>query len=98
VLFSSGHLLQVDDLAFAPRPEEAAAPRPLPPVILPARPSREHLAALIREEAGNVSAVSRRLQVCSRTIYRWLRSYGLELNELRPEAARVAGMVGGMNS
>jgi DNA-binding NtrC family response regulator len=48
VLFSSGHFLQVDDLAFAPRPEETAAPRPLPPLILPARPSREHLAALIR--------------------------------------------------
>ncbi len=95
VLFSSGHLLQVDDLAFVPRPEVAPQCQSGSPVILPARPSREHLATLIREEAGNVSAVSRRLQVCTRTIYRWLRSYGLELNELRPEAASEAGMGGG---
>jgi Nif-specific regulatory protein len=95
VLFSSGHLLQVNDMAFAPQPE-VAPPRSLgSPAILPARPSRENLAALIREEAGNVSAVSRRLQVCSRTIYRWLRSYGLELKELRPEDAREVRMVGG---
>ena len=33
-----------------------------------------------------------RLQVCSRTIYRWLRAYGMELTELRPEAARQAGV------
>ena len=65
-------------------------------MILPARPSsRDHLAALIREEGGNVSAVSRRLQVCSRTIYRWLRSYGLELKELRPEDFREIRMAGG---
>jgi DNA-binding NtrC family response regulator len=95
VLFSSGHLLQVNDMVFAPQPE-MAPPRPLvSPAFLPARPSRENLAALIREEAGNVAAVSRRLQVCSRTIYRWLRSYGLELKELRPEDAREARMVGG---
>jgi two-component system, NtrC family, response regulator HydG len=75
VLFSSGHLLQVDDLAFVPRPEAEPQRRPFSSVILLARPSREHLASLIREESGNVSAVSRRLQVCSRTIYRWLRSY-----------------------
>jgi Nif-specific regulatory protein len=95
VLFSSGHLLQINDMAFAPQPEVAPA-RPLVfPAVLPARPSRENLAALIREEAGNVSAVSRRLQVCSRTIYRWLRSYGLELKELRREDAREVRVVGG---
>jgi two-component system response regulator HydG len=95
VLFSSGHLLQVSDLTFGPQPK-AAPTRPfVAPVVLPARPARENLAALIREEAGNVSAVSRRLQVCSRTIYRWLRSYGLELKELRPEDTREVRMVGG---
>ncbi len=96
VLFSSGHLIQVSDLVFAPRPEAAPAlPRPMAPQMLPARPPREHLANLIREETGNVSAVARRLRVCSRTIYRWLRAYGLELNELRPEDVRMAGVGGG---
>jgi DNA-binding NtrC family response regulator len=85
VLFSSGHLLQVNDMAFAPQPELAPARPFVPPAFFPARPSRENLAALVREEAGNVSAVSRRLQVCSRTIYRWLRAYGLELKDFRSE-------------
>jgi DNA-binding NtrC family response regulator len=95
VLFSSGHLLQVGDLAFVPRPEVAPARRPVSPVILPTRPPKDRLIELIREEAGNISAVSRRLQVCSRTIYRWLRSYGLELKELRPEDAKEIRMLGG---
>ena len=96
VLFSSGHLLQVDDLVFAPRPGVTPAPRqPLAPVTLPARPSRDSLADLIRQEAGNISAAARRLQVCSRTIYRWLRAYELELTDLRPEDARVASVGGG---
>jgi DNA-binding NtrC family response regulator len=96
VLFSSSHLIQADDLMFAPRPEMGPAPRQtLAPVTLPARPTRESLVNLIREEAGNISAVARRLQVCSRTIYRWLRAYGLELHELRLEDVRVAGVGGG---
>jgi DNA-binding NtrC family response regulator len=95
VLFSSGHLLQVSDLTFGPQPK-ATPTRPfVAPVVLPARPARENLAALIREEAGNISALSRRLQVCTRTIYRWLRSYGLELKGLRPEDTREVRVVGG---
>jgi DNA-binding NtrC family response regulator len=95
VLFSSGHLIQAADLVFAPR--DGAPPRrshPEATVTLPSRPPRDHLAGLIREEAGNISAVARRLGVCSRTIYRWLRSYGLELTAVRPETARVAGLGG----
>jgi Nif-specific regulatory protein len=95
VLFSTGHLLQVNDMAFGTPPERGTAHLPGSPVILPARPSREHLASLIIQESGNVSAVSRRLQVCSRTIYRWLRSYGLELHDLRPESSREVRVVGG---
>ena len=98
VLFSSSHLIQVHDLVFAPRPGVAPVPPPRPPlapVTLPSRPPRDHLTALIREEAGNISAVARRLKVCSRTIYRWLRAYGLELTELRPEMGNEAGAAGG---
>jgi transposase-like protein len=64
-------------------------------VTLPARPPKEQLAELIREEAGNISAVARRLQVCSRTIYRWLRASGLELKDFRLEADREAVVGGG---
>jgi transcriptional regulator with GAF, ATPase, and Fis domain len=97
VLFSTSHLIQADDLVFAPRPEAGTPARCTSPapVTLPARPPRDCLANLIREEAGNVSAVARRLEVCSRTIYRWLRAYGLELTALRPEAVREASVGGG---
>ncbi len=95
VLFASGHLIQPTDLAFAPRPSPPALSRPVSPVMLPSRPPAAHLAALLQEEGGNVSAVARRLQVCTRTIYRWLRAYGLEISDFRPEASREAGGGGG---
>uniref|UniRef100_A0A7C3V832 Sigma-54-dependent Fis family transcriptional regulator n=1 Tax=Desulfobacca acetoxidans TaxID=60893 RepID=A0A7C3V832_9BACT len=91
VLFSSGHLLQATDLLFAPRPGVTPRRNPVP-LTLPSRPPREHLASLIREESGNISAVARRLQVCSRTIYRWLRAYGLELKDFRSEIEKEAGV------
>jgi|UniRef100_A0A7V6A4J3 Nif-specific regulatory protein len=95
VLFSTGHLLQVSDMAFAPQPQKRAhTSRLATPAFLPARPSREHLASLIRAEGGNVSALSRRLSVCSRTIYRWLRAYGLELKDFRSEDTRESGILG----
>ncbi len=96
VLLSSGHLLQVSDLVFAPRPGLTPPLAPsLTPVTLPVRPPQDHLAAVLRAEGGNISAAARRLQVCSRTIYRWLRAYGLDLQDFREENARVASLGGG---
>ncbi|MFZ2089387.1 MAG: sigma-54 dependent transcriptional regulator [Desulfobaccales bacterium] len=93
VLFSSGHLIQVPDLVFAPRPGADPPPVRSPaPVTLPVRPPQAYLAAVVREEGGNISAAARRLQVCSRTIYRWLRAYGLELKDFRSEIDREAGV------
>jgi transposase-like protein len=37
------------------------------------------LKELLDSEGGNVSALSRRLQVCSKTIYRWARTYHIDL-------------------
>ncbi|MEJ2091391.1 MAG: sigma-54 dependent transcriptional regulator [Syntrophobacterales bacterium] len=91
VLFCRGHLVQTTDLAFAPRPERRTPSRTSFPATLPARPPQNQLAALLREEDGNISAVARRLQVCNRTIYRWLRAAGLDLKSLRAEAAAVTG-------
>jgi len=87
VLFCRGHLVQNRDLAFAPRPEVRTPSRRVFPATLPARPPHNQLAALLREEDGNISAVARRLQVCTRTVYRWLRAAGLDLKRLRDEAA-----------
>jgi len=47
------------------------------------RPSAAQLKALLDSEGGNVSALSRRLQVCSKTIYRWVRSHDIDLMGIR---------------
>ena len=47
------------------------------------RPSRGRLMELLNEERGNISSLSRRLQVCTKTLYRWLRSYQIDLVNLR---------------
>jgi DNA-binding NtrC family response regulator len=85
VLFCGGHLIQVQDLAFGPRVELPGPVRPRAALPLPSRPPQAHLTALLREEGGNISALARRLQVCSRTVYRWLRAYGLALQDFRAE-------------
>jgi len=86
VLFSQGHLIQVSDLIFAPRAANRNGSRPpAPPVTLPSRPPREHLETLLKEERGNISAAARRLEVCTRTVYRWLHAYGVEWKDFRPE-------------
>ena len=80
VLFSAGSLIREEDLAFTPYPS-------LPPQSsqamgegMPAsRPSAVRLKELLDSEGGNVSALSRRLQVCSKTIYRWARTYHIDL-------------------
>jgi DNA-binding NtrC family response regulator len=87
VLFCGGHLIQVNDLAFAPRPAPPAPTRSGAPVTLPTRPPKDYLADLLREEGGNISAVARRLQVCTRTVYRWLKGLHLELEQIRAEVS-----------
>jgi transcriptional regulator with GAF, ATPase, and Fis domain len=54
---------------------------------VPVRPSRGRLMELLNEERGNISSLSRRLKVCTKTIYRWLRSYQIDLVNLRGWAA-----------
>ena len=80
VLFSAGSLIREEDLAFTPY---SSFPRQLSQAMVegaPAsRPSAVRLKELLDSEGGNVSALSRRLQVCSKTIYRWLRTYRIDL-------------------
>ncbi len=90
VLFSGGGLIREEDLAFTPYPA-------LPPQSsratgegMPAfRPSAAQLKELLDSEGGNVSALSRRLQVCSKTIYRWLRTYHIDLMGIRDGGTRL---------
>jgi transcriptional regulator with GAF, ATPase, and Fis domain len=84
VLTSTGDLIREKDLTFNPclslAPE---ANRFRSEGVAPPRPSASRLKELLDSEGGNISAVSRRLQVCSKTIYRWLRTYHIDLLEIR---------------
>jgi transcriptional regulator with GAF, ATPase, and Fis domain len=50
------------------------------------RPSARRLKELLDSEGGNISALSRRLQVCSKTIYRWLKTYRIDPMGVRDAA------------
>jgi transcriptional regulator with GAF, ATPase, and Fis domain len=50
---------------------------------LPTRPPEADLVELLRREQGNISAISRKLGVCTKTIYRWLKYYKIELERFR---------------
>jgi len=84
VLFSSGNLIRKEDLAFTPHQSwPPKLNRDLAEGVLPPRPSAVQLKELLDSEGGNVCALSRRLQVCSKTIYRWLRTYHIDLMGIR---------------
>lgn len=50
---------------------------------LPTRPPEAELRELLRQEQGNITAMSRRLRVCTKTIYRWLKHYKIEPEQFR---------------
>ena len=80
VLFSAGSLIKEEDLAFTPYPSRPAqSSRAMGEGTPASRPSAVRLKELLDSEGGNVSALSRRLQVCSKTIYRWARTYHIDL-------------------
>jgi transcriptional regulator with GAF, ATPase, and Fis domain len=92
VLFSGGGSIQEEDLAFTPYPSVPAPSGQAMGEGMPAlRPSAVQLKELLNSEGGNVSALSRRLQVCSKTIYRWLKNYHIDLIDIR-EAAIIGGI------
>lgn len=84
VLFSPGPEIRERDLSFT-----FQQPGPPKPAIIPrvseltSRPGRAQLEELLLEEGGNISALSRRLRVCSKTIYRWLQSHHIDLMQIR---------------
>jgi transcriptional regulator with GAF, ATPase, and Fis domain len=87
MLFSGGRLIREEDLAFNPYPSlPPQSFRALGEGMAAPRPSAVQLKELLDSEGGNVSALSRRLQVCSKTIYRWLRTYHIDLMDSRDAA------------
>lgn len=87
VLFGSEDLVRARDLSFMPRQAHLTCSPGSLPEMLPSRPSPGRLKELLQEEKGNVTALSRRLQVCTKTIYRWLRLHHIDLMGIREEAA-----------
>jgi DNA-binding NtrC family response regulator len=88
VLTSAGDLIQEKDLTFNPCPSlSPESNRALLEGTAALRPSATRLEELLNSEGGNISAVSRRLQVCSKTIYRWLRTYRIDLLKIRDPSA-----------
>jgi transcriptional regulator with GAF, ATPase, and Fis domain len=84
VLFCGGGLIREEDLAFAPHqasPLQSSGGAGEGMAVI--RPSAVQLRELLDSEGGNISALSRRLQVCSKTIYRWLRTHHIDLMGIR---------------
>ncbi len=52
---------------------------------------REQLSGVLQEERGNISATARRMRVCNKTIYRWIRASGLSVKEIRASERRLTG-------
>ncbi|MDD3580777.1 MAG: sigma-54 dependent transcriptional regulator [Desulfobacca sp.] len=84
VLLCQGSIVKELDLDPEPHPGEAPLAEVNPSVTtLPTRPSATELETLLRTAQGNVSALSRRLKVCTKTIYRWLRHYNIDIENYR---------------
>jgi DNA-binding NtrC family response regulator len=88
VLTSGGGLIREEDLTFNPHLSlSAESNRVRLEGMTASRPSATRLKELLNSQGGNVSAVSRNLHVCSKTIYRWLRTYRIDLLEIRESSA-----------
>ncbi len=86
-LFSPGGLIRGEDIVFTPQLPETSGAAALTGAHFTARPTRSLLTELLEEEQGNISALSRRLKVCTKTIYRWLRHHHIDLPSIRETAA-----------
>jgi len=86
VLFCAGGLIRGQDIAFTSHFGGVSFPLTISGEFPTTRPTWNRLQELLEEEQGNISALSRRLQVCTKTIYRWLRRYGIDLVSLRAAA------------
>ncbi|MCX5888937.1 MAG: sigma-54 dependent transcriptional regulator [Deltaproteobacteria bacterium] len=87
VLLNTNGLIRDYDIRFTSHPSRVGELIRQPAnAASPARPSRGRLEELLDEEGGNISALSRRLRVCTKTIYRWLRANHIDLMRIRGAA------------
>jgi transcriptional regulator with GAF, ATPase, and Fis domain len=89
VLLCTGGLVRGGNIVFLPYPgaaTEGLLATGAKGAFTP-RPSRGRLETLLEEENGNVSALSRRLRVCTKAIFRWLRTHRIDLMSIRGAAA-----------
>jgi DNA-binding NtrC family response regulator len=90
VLLQRSGRISREDIHFTSRVVQVeTAARGATPLAVPVRPSRGRLVELLNEERGNISALSRRLKVSTKTVYRWLRSYHIDLINLRDWVAHL---------
>jgi transcriptional regulator with GAF, ATPase, and Fis domain len=82
VLFSLDGVIRGQDILFS-MPLEATAPAEGLKDGPSRRPSPQSLQQLLEEEQGNISALARRLKVCTKTVYRWLKHYGIDHLNIR---------------
>jgi transcriptional regulator with GAF, ATPase, and Fis domain len=78
--------IQLDEESKVPCRQEISGAEAI--ATLPTRTPRAELMELLRQEQGNISAISRKLGVCTKTIYRWLKHYKIEPEHFR----QVCGM------
>jgi transcriptional regulator with GAF, ATPase, and Fis domain len=87
VLLSPDRLIREEALSFNPYLTLPPELKPVRGAGMPgSRPSARRLKELLDSEGGNISALSRRLQVCSKTIYRWLKTYRIDPMGIRDAA------------
>lgn len=91
VLLNRGGPVCEEDIYFNSKSSwaETATPHAAQEVP-PTRPSRSRLQELLSQDQGNISALSRRLRVCTKTVYRWLRSYQIDLDRIREGAGSLS--------
>ena len=90
VLLHRGDRITREDIHLNSRVVQVETPaRRASPLAIPVRPSRGRLMELLNEERGNISSLSRRLKVSTKTLYRWLRSYHIDLINLRDWVAHL---------
>lgn len=86
VLFSHCGLITSNEIIFSPHYHEDHFPLNNKETYS-TRPTRSRLQELLKEEQGNISALSRRLKVCTKTVYRWLKFHGIDLVDIRETVA-----------
>jgi transcriptional regulator with GAF, ATPase, and Fis domain len=86
VLFSQRGRIGSNEIIFTPHYHEDHFPLNNKETYA-TRPTRNRLQELLKEEQGNISALSRRLKVCTKTVYRWLKYHGIDLMGIRDTVA-----------